>query len=792
MNTYNISTGRSRLETNWMNKSVSWERLVARLQNCKRTAETVAEYKAMSKTDKGKAKDIGGFVGGSINGGNRKAGTIIDRSLVTLDIDFGQQDTPEIIEDIMYGQAWCLYSTHSHTPETPRFRVIIPLSRNVTPDEYIPIARRLAADIGIDLFDSSTYEPSRLMFWPSCPKDGEYVFRAGEGKPTDADAILSSYGDWRNPEEWPMDKRTQRLTVGHGSKQEDPTKKGGLIGAFCRTYTISQAIAEFLPDVYTETAHADRFTFAGGTTEAGLVVYEDLYAFSHHGTDPCCEQLCNAFDLVRIHKYGSMDAEVSQDTPVNRLPSFGAMETFIRKDKKVMALVKQEKLTELNEDFGDMLEEDKGWAALLQLDKKNNPENSPYNFGVIIRNDPRLKGMTRRDIFRGKNEVTRDLPWRPLSADPYWNNSDNNGLIDYMSQKYKLQGKQAIIDANDLVMSQNTYHPVRDYLEGLTWDGTERLDTLMVDYLGATDSELTRAITRKHFTAAVGRILKPGIKYDYVLTLIGAEGLGKSTLIKKLGGDFFDDSLGNIEGKEGMEQIRGKWLIEMGELTNYKKSTSEAYKAFLSKTEDSYRPAYGRETETIPRQCVFFATTNERNFLKGDTGNRRFWVIECERDIPTKDVFSDLSRERDQIWAEAVHRFRNGEALYLPRELEMTARQGQAEHNEVSADDRIGVIEAYLKRRLPETWESMTVDMRRKFIQGPDLDPADPFILRDTISAVEVLAECFGEKLDERTRYRTKEINQILSDRLHLKPAGSKRDRAYGKQRIFSITADEE
>ncbi len=787
MQTYSISTGRSRQETQWQNKTVTWEKLVNRLSKVRKTAETVTEYKAMSKADRGRVKDIGGFVGGSINGGNRKAGAILDRSMVTLDIDYGQTDTPDVIDDLLYGFAWCLYSTHSHTPETPRYRLVIPLTRNVTPDEYIPIARRLAEEIGIDLFDSSTYEPSRLMYWPSCPKDGEYIFRNCDGEPTDADKVLDTYTDWRNTEEWPMDKRTLRVAKGHGPKQEDPTTKAGLIGAFCRTYSISQAIAAFLPDVYTETAHVGRYTFAGGTTEAGLVVYDDLYAFSHHGTDPCCEKLCNAFDLVRLHKFGQLDAETDSETPVNRLPSFSAMEAFIRKDTKVMGLVKKEALSEINEDFADALAEDQDWASLLQLDKKNKPENSPYNFGVIIRNDPRLKGMVRRDAFRGKNEVTRDLPWRPKSADPYWNNSDNNGLIDYMSQHYKLQGKQAIIDANDLAMSQNSYHPVRDYLDSLTWDGTPRLDALMIDYLGAQDTPLTRAVTRKHFTAAVARIMKPGTKYDYVLTLIGAEGLGKSTLIKKMGAEYFDDSLGTIEGKEGMEQIRGKWLIEMGELTNYKKSTSEAYKAFLSKTEDSYRPAYGRETENIPRQCVFFATTNERNFLKGDTGNRRFWVIECEQDLPEKNVFSDLDAERDQIWAEAVQRYRDGEPLYLPRELEMAARQGQTEHNEVSADDRIGVIEAYLKRRLPEAWDSFTVDMRRKFIQGPELSEGDPFILRDTVSAVEVLAECFGEKLDERTRYRTKEINQILKERLKLQPAGGKRDKAYGKQRVYKV-----
>ena len=342
---YQISVGRSRTETAWMNKTVTWATLAARLKNCKRTAESVSDYKAMSRPQKGKAKDTGGFVGGPIDGGRRKGDSIICRSLVTLDIDYGQTDTPDIVADVLYDTAWCLYSTHSHTPETPRFRLVIPLSRDVTPDEYIPIARRIAEQIDIDIFDSSTYEPSRLMYWPSCPRDGEYVYRcSGADTPLDADEILASYNDWRNVAEWPMDKRTMRLVHGTGAKQEDPLTKPGSIGAFCRVYGITEAIEFFLPDVYEKTAHDDRYTFIGGTTAAGLVIYEDKYAYSHHGTDPCCEKLCNAFDLVRIHKFGELDQDSDINTPVAKLPSFVAMERFVREDPKVSGQMAKEKL----------------------------------------------------------------------------------------------------------------------------------------------------------------------------------------------------------------------------------------------------------------------------------------------------------------------------------------------------------------------------------------------------------------------------------------------------------------
>ena len=793
MKTYTITTGRSRLETEWKRRELSWDQLCAKLTKCKRTAESAAEYKAMTKTQRGKVKDCGGFVGGTLQGARRKATAVTGRSLVTLDIDYGTSNTPEVVADMLAGTAWCLYTTHSHTPKDPRFRLVVPLSREVTAEEYGPIARRIADDIGITLFDMSTYEPSRLMYWPSASRDAEFIGITGEGDPADADAILNSYTDWRNVAEWPVDPRGMQ-TSAKGTKQEDPTTKTGIIGAFCRCYGIAEAIETFLPGVYTPTAQDDRWTFAEGSTHGGMVTYDNLWAFSHHGTDPCGGKLCNAFDLVRLHLYGELDSETDPETtPVNKLPSFVEMERFARDDKKVKGQRAKERMAELNEEFGDVPDEaDTDWMQDLQMDEKRRHFlPSPYNFGLIVRNDPNLKDRVRRDAFRGRDCICGDLPWRTTSdTDPFWNNSDDNGLIDYVSRFYQLTGKQALLDANDLAMSQRTFHPVREWLESLEWDGVERLDTLLCDYLGAEDNPLTRAMTRKHFTAAVARVMIPGCKYDYILTLIGPQGIGKSTLVKILGGDWFDDSLTSIEGKEGMEQIRGKWLIEFGELTNYKKSTSEAYKAFISKQDDSYRPAYGRKVEVYPRQCVFFATTNEPAFLKGDTGNRRFWTVECDKVEIMSDVWEHLPEERDQIWAEAVQRYRDGERLYLPRELEKAAQQRQEDHNEVAADERTGIIEAFIKREIPENWEQLTVRQRRDYFQngnGGEVTSLVQLQKRTTITAVEVLAECFGQPIDERTRYRTKEINQILRSFGWLKEIGRVYDKVYGRQRTYEI-----
>lgn len=794
---YIISTGRSRTEQEWKAKSVTWEQLTHKLSKPKVTSETFAEYQSMPRMKKGQVKDVGGFVGGSFTGGQRRAQDAKTRSLVTLDIDYGRSDTIGVVEDMMAGTAWCLYSTHSHSSSAPRYRLIVPLSREVTPDEYIPVARRIAEQIGIEVFDDSTYQPERLMYWPSVSRDGEYVFKEEPGDPADADALLASYKDWRDTTEWPVSSRVQKISAPRGKKQEDPTEKAGVIGAFCRAYTISEAIAVFLSDVYEPCGTDGRYTFIGGSTVGGAVAYEDKWLYSHHGTDPCCEREVNAFDLVRIHKFGNLDNDSNSETPVNRLPSFNAMEDFIRDDKAVSRIMAEDQARELMEDFDGLADDIKenvvAVRAALDKDKKGIPFNSPKNFGIILRTDIRLKDVVRLDVFHDRMVLSRDLPWRPMSEHPYWRSSDEACLIEFMSSEYGLQGKQAIQDAFIAATSRNWFHPVKDYLGGLPeWDGTPRLDTILIDYLGAADNELTRAMTRKHFTAAVARILRPGCKYDYVLTLIGPEGVGKSTIIRKLAKEWFDDSFspGNLGDKESMDQLRGRWIIELGELNAYKRAEVAQFKQFLSKQDDNYRKAYRHDSDIYLRECVFFATTNEMNFLKGETGNRRFWPVNVMEDLPTKDVFSITDGEVDQIWAEAVASFKAGEQLYLNAEMEKQARARQEDHNEIAADERIGIIEACIRRKLPTTWWSLSKQQRRDFYKtAAPLGEDEPFIRRDTICVAEVQEEFFGVQSD---RYKNREIAQILR-RMGLEPIGvarNRNDREYGVQLRFKIAPD--
>jgi len=792
-----ISVGAKRTDTNWRPRKVSWEQLVQRLSDFKLTEETVQEFRDMAPGErKSDIKDVGGFVGGYVKG-RRLAGNVVGRSLLTFDIDYAKKDSIERIRLVLDGSAWCIYSTHSYRPDYVRLRLVLPLSRDVTPDEYDAVARKLAEMLDIEIFDDTTYEPHRLMYWPSCPKDAETVFLKEDGEPVDADALLGSYIDWQDFAERPRSSRAREHRAPTGKRLEDPTTKGGIVGAFCRAYSISEAIETFLSDVYEPTVQEGRYTYKEGTTAGGLVVYEDKFAYSHHATDPISGREVNAFDLVRIHKFQEPDeaARLGDYARVTDTPSYKKMAELAGADERVRAELPVSRPTNTaEEDFAGEIPDPDSEAYMkknFQRDSKGAPISSPYNFDLICRCDPALKGTVRYNVFEDRRDLQRDLPWAKRTEDhAVWTDNDDIGLVVYVSQTYNLQGKQAIIDAHDLTVSSTAYHPVREYLKGLSWDGRERLDTLLVDYLGARPDRLTRAMTRKHFVAAVSRIFEPGVKYETVLTLSGPEGIGKSTLIKSLGLSWYDNSFssGDVGSKDSKEQLKGRWLIELGELKDLRKNTNEAFKAFLTTDTDVYRKAYGRKSEPIKRQCVFFATTNETYYLKGDNGNRRFWTVYVGEDKPVKDVFSMARGEIDQIWAEAVVRYRAGESLYLSKDLEADARARAEYANEITGDDRQGIIEGFLRKPLVQGWEDKSRQERLDYFRySRGADGLVPAVRRKYICAQEVAFECFGK---EMTRYESREIVQILRRIGGLEEAGKIRvaDPCYGGQLRFKIT----
>jgi len=259
------------------------------------------------------------------------------------------------------------------------------------------------------------------------------------------------------------------------------------------------------------------------------------------------------------------------------------------------------------------------------------------------------------------------------------------------------------------------------------------------------------------------------------------QGIRKSSFLNILAKNWFSDSFTTVQGKEALEQLQGAWIIEIAELSAFRKSEVEAIKHFISKQKDDYRPAYARSPETFRRQCVFFGTTNNLEFLKDPTGNRRFWPVLCGQNNITKNVFEDLPKEVDQLWAEAVHLYQQGEKLYLSKETEEKARATQEMHSE--KDERIGMVLEYLDRLLPEDWENMDIYDRRNWMDNPENDGTE---IRDRVCTAEVWCECLGNEKENMTRYNTREVNDMLRSLTEWEPVVSTvKFKIYGKQKYY-------
>lgn len=785
-----IAVGRSRMDKKWKNKETTWSDLVRRLRETRRTSETIAEYKKLSKTEQSQIKDVGGFVGGVLKSGRRTAESVASRQLLTLDADFAQPDFWDLVLFTLESPAAAIYSTHKHTADKPRLRLLLPLSRPVSPDEYQAIARRVAADIDIEQFDDTTYQPHRLMFWPSTPIDGDYVFKYNDDAFLDADAYLARYEDWRDQSQWPESSRVHAEIRQSAAKQEDPTTKKGIVGAFCRTYTVPEAMEVFLPGVYEPCAGDDRYTYTAGTSAAGAVVYEDgKFLFSHHSTDPCCGKLVNAFDLVRIHKFRNLDDDASPNTPPGRLPSYQAMQALATDDDRVKVSIGEERLAEVRQDFtadeSDEGPQDNSWLTQMDINKWGKYESTAKNVKLILENDPALRGTAAVDDFAHRIVVLKDLPWRKRERSAVWLDSDDSSLRNYMEEIYGIRGRSVVEDALSEVTTRHAFNPLKEYLLGLTWDGIPRLDTVFIDYLGAEDTEFNRAISRKTLAAAVGRVLEPGIKFDTVLTLIGKQGQGKTSLVRKLAHGWHSESLVTVQGKDAMEHIQGFWLIELGELAAIRKADFELVKQFISKQEDSFRAAYGRRTERYPRQCIFIATTNRADFIRDQTGGRRWWPMQVDKERQKMSHFEELTDDVvGQVWAEAVDAFKGGEPLYLNDSMEAIARELQEAHTDESP--LAGLIYDFVDRPLPENWAKLDLGERRDFIHGDGLDMPEGTVQRDRICAMEIWVELLNGDPKKLTRTQSIEINDILRKMEGWEqPQGGIRFVHYGAQKGF-------
>ena len=274
-----IAIANSRMAKTWANREITWERLVERLSNTTQTAESLADFLSMTRARQDSIKDVGGFVLGHLHQGRRKAGCVVCRSAVALDLDNGEPGIMDRVKEKLPFRG-CAYGTHKYSPDRPRLRLIYPLSREVSEEEYEPVARAIAAKVGLDYFDDSTYEANRLMYWPSTPADIQYYFESWDGPQANPDDLLGGYADWRDISSWPTSTREGTRIRSDVKRQADPLGKSGIVGAFCRTFSIGEAIEMFLGDIYEESRIPGRYTYLPGEGTAGVVIYEDKFAYS--------------------------------------------------------------------------------------------------------------------------------------------------------------------------------------------------------------------------------------------------------------------------------------------------------------------------------------------------------------------------------------------------------------------------------------------------------------------------------------------------------------------------------
>lgn len=654
-----ISVADSRYSTSWTTGTILLSALYERLQTPARGTETLAEYRALPKREQDRRKDVGGFVGGVLKGPRRKADSVESRSLITLDEDNLPPDGPEIqrrtLDDM--GTGYLIYPTRKDCPEAPRRRVIIPTNRSMTVDEYGAVSRYMAAKLNMAWADPTTFEPSRLMYWPSCCADSDYQVWYKDAPALNVDAILASYTlirgeDWHDVSCWPKHPAEKALSdPQRRKKQENPTEKKGAIGAFCGLYPFERVLSEIIPGTYEPTSTEGRFTYVNGTTTGGAIVYDDgLFLQSYHSTDPA-NGMHNMFDLIRLHKYGELDSAAAPDTPGSQMPSYKAALEYIKSLPDVQAELSAELAEEAKEAFAPFVSD--GEPDSAAFDKLVSFAGQTISLEIVRTALTACGYSIRTNLITNLGEVT-GLP-RRFSA----GNSLNTlpiVLKDVLkAAKIKGVNDQAIDGYLRVIADEGRFNPVCDMLKGTPWDGTDRLPGLF-EILGLSDS-FDKTLVRKWLIQGVAMAFNDEthpVGAEGVLTLQGEQGIGKTEFFRRLAVDpaWFEEGLSlDMSNKDSIIRSISCWICELGELDSTTRREQSALKGHLTAATDNVRAPYARAATRAPRRTSFCATVNPDAFLTDPTGNRRYWVIP----VHSLNLPALLSLDRawiGQLWAQ--------------------------------------------------------------------------------------------------------------------------------------------
>jgi putative DNA primase/helicase len=374
------------------------------------------------------------------------------------------------------------------------------------------------------------------------------------------------------------------------------------------------------------------------------------------------------------------------------------------------------------------------WADGLRLnDKTLRPTGCLHNVVLILSEHPEWAGVIAMDRFSGR--ILKRKPGPHGGDVGEWSDLDDTRTTLWLSKVYEFEPQQKImIQAVEAVAENNGFHEVQAYLKGLKWDGIPRVEKAgwLATYLGAEDTDYNRIAGMRWMISAVARVMRPGVKADHVLILEGPQGLGKSTALRILFGDYFSDSPMRLGDREAAMMIRGVWGVELGELDSFNKAESTAAKQFFGASDDRYRSPWGKRPATVKRQCVFCGSTNQVVYLKDETGNRRIWPVTC-----TRADADELRADRDQLWAEAVVLYERGEPWY-PLESERP------------------MFEEEQEKRLPDDGDSQRL---RTWLESPDAGGAR----RKQVTMEEICLAMIGTDITRWTRSAQTSIGQKMS-----------------------------
>jgi predicted P-loop ATPase len=729
---YPAAFGSGKNTAHWKPATVTWSEIIGWMQDPK------------------DSKDVGGYVfadlvsrrkihastGKECSGGYHRDNKSIETrsALIVLDVDAADPGFEVVVEMLLAGHAYVLHTTYSSTPDDPRYRLIVQADREMTVVEYGQAAESLAQRLPGATVDRRSFAAAQFMYFPAEQRPGWFEYWVGAGEPLEVDDLLATL-EFVDAEDVPAPGRNKR----------NPFEIDGPVGAFNRVYADWDLLFETF-DLPYESVTEGRWRLKGSSHDGGLTLFSDGLVQSFHANDPAFGTQ-NAFDLVRLHRYLELDEAAKPGTPVNRLPSHLAMVDEAMADEGVVRELFNDAAAAFADspDAGDSDDpDDDSWKLNLNWNRQGKLSGAElHNWDILRRHDPIFRRLRYNDMTSTVEWLPGELPWREVLEEVEVTDEDRTEFHDYLIRTYRFDSiPRELFDRRvDAKARANSYYPVRDYLDGLMWDGVPRLEECLP---GVTPTDYTRWVARKCLVAAVARVYEPGCFWDHTLVLYGDEGVGKSKWISRMSSGWSANLPSKIDGADAMMVMQRSWIVVSDEGHAMKRSDFEALKDFLTRTEDTFRRPYARQPLTFKRRAVVWSTTNDETFLRNEVGNRRFLVVRCEGSVDF-DVMDQ--HYVDQVWAEAVDIYRSGaEDLFVSREQ---GEQAALERSHFTEEDVLaGVVVEYLGRLVPDNWDWMDRHERVRWMADREFNPPGTEPITRVCSA-ELFEIAFGRRLGD-------------------------------------------